>query len=193
MKKQINKNKFEAIIFDMDGVIINSEKEKFKFLQKIFTEAGLSLENKSFSQVVGVRVSDFLDSQSLNNFSKKTILKKIKNIFLKNKINFIKPIKENIDFIKQYKGNKKLAIASNGDKESNKNIAEYLKINKNILHIVSSDRTKLSKPHPYIYLKAAKILNVNPNNCIVIEDSIIGVEAATRASMNCCVFFKWLQ
>jgi HAD superfamily hydrolase (TIGR01509 family) len=190
MKKPIDKNKLEVIIFDMDGVIIDSEKEKFKFLQKIFIETGLSLGNKSFPQVVGVRVSDFLDSQSLNDSLRKTILKKFKNVFLKNKINFIKPIKENVDFLKQYKGSRKLAIVSNGDNESNKNIAKYLKINKNISLIISSNRTKLPKPHPYIYLKAAKVLNVNPNNCIVIEDSIVGVEAATRASMNCCVFLN---
>lgn len=190
MKKTANENKVEAIIFDMDGVIIDSEEAKFKFLQKLFKEKGLNLKKELFPQLIGIRVSDFLNSLSLDSHLKNTILKQFKNVFLKNKIKFIKPIKENINFIKKYKGNKKLAIVSNGNNKSNKDIAKYLKINKKISLIISSNRTKFPKPHPYVYLKAAKILNVDPHNCIVIEDSIVGVESATRASMNCCVFLN---
>jgi HAD superfamily hydrolase (TIGR01509 family) len=66
-------------------------------------------------------------------------------------------------------------------------VLDNLNIRKYFKAIVSADDVELSKPHPETFLKAAKLLNVSPSDCLVFEDVPKGAEAAANAGMHAVV------
>ena len=95
------------------------------------------------------------------------------------------PLKQGAYEILSYlkNNNYKIALATSASKERALKQLRYADIEKFFDVIVSRDDVKETKPNPDIFLKAAKKLNVNPNECIVIEDSSAGIKAAFNAGM----------
>jgi beta-phosphoglucomutase-like phosphatase (HAD superfamily) len=79
----------------------------------------------------------------------------------------------------------KMAIASSAPRENIELIMDTLDIARYFLVIISEKDVTRGKPEPDGYLLAAKRLGVKPENCLVIEDAIVGVTAARRAGMHC--------
>lgn len=90
-----------------------------------------------------------------------------------------------IDFVKQLKekGFKVGLVTSSSDIKMN-GVNQVLHFNQLFDTIVTASRVKKGKPDPECYLLAAKDLNVKPEDCIVFEDSLAGIEAATKAGMR---------
>ena len=78
----------------------------------------------------------------------------------------------------------KICLGSNGGKRSIEKIMENLKIKKYFSSIVTYDDVSSGKPSPEMFLKNAKNLSLQPNECIVIEDAIEGIRAAHAAGMK---------
>lgn len=77
-----------------------------------------------------------------------------------------------------------LAIATSGSLENVSFVVEALSIATYFSHIVHADMLTHSKPHPEAYLTAAKLLQINPADCLVFEDSLAGVQSARAAGMR---------
>jgi len=77
----------------------------------------------------------------------------------------------------------KLAVGSSGPPENVELLLSQLKIKAYFDVIITAADVKNGKPEPDVFLNAAKILNINPKNCLVIEDAPVGIEAAKRAGM----------
>ena len=88
---------------------------------------------------------------------------------------------------KAYDENIPMAIGSAAVIQNIRFVIEPLKISHYFKAIVSADDVANSKPHPETFLKAASLLRVDPEHCIVFEDAPKGVEAAARAGMNAVV------
>ena len=79
----------------------------------------------------------------------------------------------------------KLAVASSGPKENVVLACELLGVTPLLDAIVTSSDVKYGKPHPEIFLTAAKRIGAEPQNCIVVEDATVGIQAAKAAGMKC--------
>jgi HAD superfamily hydrolase (TIGR01509 family) len=189
------KNKFKAIIFDMDGTIIRSEDAWFRATKKILIDRNfITLSEKQIQSIdsmpgIGlIQSAELLKRDFKINDSVETLVNELK-------LNAIEQMKTSLSFIEGFENfhtqlqihNIPTSIATNADPYSLQAINNQMNLSKffgaHIYHIGHVENKV--KPDPAIFLHAAEKLNVNPSECIVFEDSIFGFEAAKQAGMKC--------
>jgi len=185
--------KIKAVIFDMDGVIVDSERY-FPVLEK---EWFLSLVGKwteeDQANITGRSASDIYFV-----LKKQYGLKIDQNLFLKQYDEIAKDVYENkCEITRNFlnvadnlrKKNLKIALVSSSPYSWIEMMLKRFGIRDKFDVILSADDVNCEgKPSPAIYLHLAKILNLNPENCIVIEDSKNGIISAKNANMFCIGF-----
>lgn len=177
----------KGVIFDMDGVVVNTVPLHFNAWKKMFSEYGRKFTFKDYAlkvdgipRVSGARaiLSD-LSEEGL----KKAASKKQKYFLESLKKEKIKVYPDAVRLIKDLKKNKiKRAIIS-----SSKNclyILKKAKLDKLFNVIITGNDIKKGKPHPDIFLLAAEKLGLKVNECIAVEDAFLGIIAAKRAKMK---------
>ena len=180
----------QGVIFDMDGVISDTQTLHAKVESKILQRFNINLTPQEITRKYGgIRTKDFfkilLSKQNqpydLNSLLKEKS-KKMNTLASKS----VKPIKGSIELIKLLHKNKiPIAVASASDHTYVITILDALKIKKYFPVIITGDMVKLGKPNPECFLLASTKICVPPQNCIVFEDAINGMKAAKRAKMRC--------
>ncbi len=178
-----------TVLWDMDGVIADSESFHFAAWQEIFAKRAMNFTRKDFIKLFGAR-NDFIIHTILG---EKLPEKDIETIALEKEAIFRKKAKGNIrpfpgavkllNAIK--KGNFRMALVSSAPKENIDLVIGELGIEKYFNCIISGREVSESKPSPQVYLLAAENLGTEPKDCIVVEDSPLGVKAAKAAGMRC--------
>jgi len=185
---------FQAIIFDMDGVIINSEdiwaKKELTFFKQ-FADQWTSVDQQA---IAGRSIHDIYGY-----ISKKYSLSLPETEFFKNYDQAAQAIYGQetqllpgvIDLLRQIKDSSlSIALASSSPHSWINIVLKRFNLRGFFKAVISSDDVQSKgKPAPDIYLFTAKKLNLKPNKCLVIEDSINGVMAAKAANMSCI----WLK
>lgn len=183
----------EAAIFDMDGVIIDSEPLWKEAQEEVFTSLGVNYDLKLSEQTVGIGSYDTIDFWfRLQPWSGKSykeveleILKRL-SVLIDTKGRMITGIPEMIALFKSR--NLKLAVASGSPKP----IIEKVLSKFNILHqfdvVHTAEDETLGKPHPAVFLNTASKLGVDPRKCVVVEDSFYGLIASKAARMKAIAY-----
>jgi HAD superfamily hydrolase (TIGR01509 family) len=181
-------NRFDAVIFDMDGVIVDSEPRHERAFREIFAEMGYG-ENHGIEFPAYYGRSDralWIDfiakHQPLQSLDE---LAKWKQRRFLEIIQREQPIFETLpELVEKVSRRYKLAVASG----SFHAVIDAVLAMKDLRHffpiVVSVQDVSHGKPAPDIFLRAAQLLDVLPERCCVIEDSIAGVEAARAARMT---------
>ena len=181
----------KAVIFDMDGVIVNSEPLHHLAYKKMFEEFQLDVSRSLYESFTG---------QSTHSICKQ--LCKIFNIYedpnelVVSKRKHFKLIFENdtsfqmidgaLELIQNYfDNNVTLILASSASMTNIDRIFKKFDLNKFFKAKISGADLKESKPNPEIFIKAAKMSGFNKKECIVIEDSTNGIIAAKSAGIYC--------
>ncbi|WGS65078.1 HAD family hydrolase [Marinitoga aeolica] len=176
----------EAVIFDMDGVITDTVPLHYNAWKKMFEKHGYYFDFNVYKEKVDGKprmkgissVATNVDEKTLNQMAEEK-----QNYFLE----YIEKTPPEIfqdtwNFIKELKKYKiKIAVASSS--KNTKKILESLKIYDVFDTVVTGYDFIHGKPNPEIFLIAANRLNVSPENCIVIEDAIEGINAGINAKM----------
>lgn len=187
MNKQI-----EAIIFDLDGVITDTAEFHYLAWKKLGEDLGIPFDREFNETLKGVSRTDSLErilklGDRQNDFSEveKDELATKKNAHYVELISNIseKDLLPGIEsfLIQIKKAGIKIAMAS-----ASKNalmVANALEITSYFDHIVDAATVVNSKPDPEVFLKAAKAVSANPENCIGVEDAAAGVDAINAANM----------
>lgn len=180
----------KAVIFDMDGLLIDSEPlwQESEILE--FGKVGVPLTTDLCLQTVGFRINEVVDywyarypwPDFEQGMMEKLIVRKVIEL-VHRKGSPKEGLQHAIDFVKSRQV--KLAVASSSFYEIIDAVLEKFGIKHefNILH--SAEDEKHGKPHPAVYLTTAKKLGVLPQECIAIEDSLNGVLSAKAATMKC--------
>jgi HAD superfamily hydrolase (TIGR01509 family) len=177
----------KAVIFDMDGVIVDSEPIESLAWEKILAEYGIKpIFNKTgLIHLIGKTSLEWvMEKHSLNEDPQSIRVKKRKifgELVIKNlvpKPGFTKLFK----LLQKHKF--KLALSSNRFEEHVLLIADKLKIRESFHAIIGNNDKRATKPAPDIFLETAEKLMVEPKYCLVIEDSEHGIAAAKRAGMK---------
>ena len=184
---KIDINNIKSIIFDMDGVIFDTELVYLEIWSKVFEKYGYKLQKEVYAEVLGTGREN-VKKVFLNNYGNELPIDKMyreKDEDLEKAVDKGIPLKQGAYEILSYlkNNNYKIALATSASKERALKQLKQADIEKFFDVIVSRDDVKETKPNPDIFLKAAKKLNVNPNECIVIEDSSAGIKAAFNAGM----------
>lgn len=183
----------KAVIFDMDGVIIDSEPIHFEVDMQTMREFGVNISKDELNKYVGT-TNEYMLNNLINKYKIQKSIKEILEYKMEltirrikeTKINAISGIPELLISLKH--NNIKTAIGSSSPKELIITVIEKFQLGKYFDCIVSGDEVKEGKPKPDIYLEVSKRIGVNPEECIVIEDSRNGVLAAKNAGMKCFGF-----
>ncbi|CAN4108921.1 unnamed protein product [Withania somnifera] len=185
--------KVSAVLFDMDGVLCNSEEPSRKAAVDVFAEMGVQVTVEDFVPFMGMGEANFLggvaSAKGVEGFDTEAAKKRFFEIYL---LKYAKPnsgigFPGAFELVSQCKSNRlKVAVASSADR---------IKVDANLAAaglpitmfdaIVSADAFENLKPAPDIFLAASRILDVPTSECIVIEDALAGVQAAKAAKMRC--------
>ena len=178
-----------AVIFDMDGVIVDSEPYSMQALIDILRQYGVEPTEEELQRSYGRRVrDDFVDY-----FSRHGVAADV-NMAIAHKharyyhlaAGHLQPLPGVIALLRRLQDHGyHLALASSGDRVKVAFGMQALALNGIFEAVVTGDDVAHSKPDPEIYLIAAQQLAVPPEQCLAIEDAPAGVEAAKRAGMRC--------
>ncbi len=174
----------KAVIFDMDGVIIDSEPLHMEAWRRLLEMHGIDTGEVDFHDLVGKGEVECFKSYNMEGNSATLISEKqgIYKELLKDKL---APFPGVIDLIKTLHKKFVLAVASNDFRENSLFALDRLKLRNYFRVIVGKEDVRHPKPDPEMYLMTAERLGMAPSSCLVIEDSIVGVEAAKSAGMKC--------
>jgi beta-phosphoglucomutase len=185
---------FKAVIFDMDGVLVNSEPHHVLVEKRLFEYLSLNISEQQHSSFVGKSSFEMWSEIIRNN----NLTYKVEELVKKNKIEFINYLSDLkgielmpgiVSILEKISGKKiPMAVASSSDAEMIEIILSRTGISKFFIHKVDGRSVEKSKPSPDIFLYAATLLSVKPEECIVVEDSTNGIKAAKAAGMFCIAY-----
>jgi beta-phosphoglucomutase family hydrolase len=179
----------KAVIFDLDGVIVESESAHIEAEQQTFLKYGVRISSDELHKYTGTTAklmfTELIRKYKLN-ATFEEIFRQKEAILFKLLEKDAEPTKGVITLLKKLKSKGiKLAIGSSSTKKQIKYVLSKLDIEHLFDSVIGEEDIVRSKPDPEIFLKAAAELDVNPSECLVVEDSELGVEAAKRAHMKC--------
>lgn len=178
----------KAVIWDMDGVIVDSGPFHLKSWQYAFKKKGVEFLTADFQQNFGRR-NDAIVRTVLGPVSDEVVseVANSKEEFFRDQIrHHIRAFPGAVTLIRELARHKfMMAIASSAPMENIDLILTGLEIQDCFQVIVTGREVAESKPSPLIFLKAAEKLGVSAPEAVVFEDAIAGVEAAKRAGMKC--------
>ena len=183
-----------AVIFDMDGVTIDSQPYHFAVEEKIFRELGVAVTEEESHSFVGM-AGDRMWLYVKNKFGLRQSLKVLVEYDNRIRIDYfaslakVTPIPGIVDLLDELsRNNIKIALASSSSVEVIEIFISKSGLKHYFQQIISGDFVEKGKPEPDIFLHTASAIGENPADCVVIEDSANGVKAAKLAGMKCIGF-----
>ena len=178
----------KAIIFDLDGVLSDTQHLHTKVEKKILAEHGISISEKELTRLYagtkdGTGIRKEFEKRGLP-FDLQSLLREKYKRMLTEK-STIAPVPGVIVLVDTLHKTYPLAVASGSAIGFIKLVLRKLTIARKFTVLVSANEVAEGKPDPAIFLLAAKKLGVDPKECLVIEDAPNGVAAAKKAGMKC--------
>jgi HAD superfamily hydrolase (TIGR01509 family) len=175
----------------MDGVLVDSEPLHIQTEKRMFRKMGLDISDEEHAGYMGT-ATDVMWKQIISKRNLPIDVAEITELTIREGLPFfyslekIDPMPGLIDLLEKLKTkNIPMAVASSSDPETIRVILEKSGLEKYFHYAVSSSEAGKSKPEPDVFLHAAKLLGVKPENCVVFEDSKNGIKAAKAAGMFC--------
>lgn len=181
----------QTVIFDMDGVIVDTEPVHHFAYQQHFKQLNIEVSAEMYASFTGNSTKNIYERlKGIYNLSEdvQTLVETKRNLF-----NDAFDQKEDLylldgveDLIKElHQNGMKLILASSSANVTIQRIFNRFDLDRYFTHKVSGEDFPKSKPHPAIFLKAAELAQTAVENCIVIEDSTNGIMAAKSAGIYC--------
>ncbi len=188
----------KAVIFDLDGLLIDSEPLWQEAEMLIFEQVGITLTPKLCLQTKGLRIDEVVDYW-YQKFPWTNLAKlEVEELIVAKVIELIKlkgqpltGVDRAISFVKQKQV--KIALASSSALRIIQAALHKLDLTDMFAEIYSAELETLGKPHPGVYLTTASKLGILPQECLALEDSLNGVLAAKAAQMKCIAIPEPLQ
>jgi len=184
----------KAVLFDMDGVIVDTEPLHRKAYHLMFNDVNIEVDSTLYESFTGqstINICKRLVAHFNLNDSPEYLMglkrKHYKHLFEND--DALALIDGVLDLIKDYYANGiKLVVASSASMNGINQIFERFNLNTYFTGKFSGADLKKSKPHPEIFLKAAAHTGFNKSECMVIEDSTNGIRAAKAAGIFCVAY-----
>ena len=179
---------FYAVIFDLDGVLADSEPWWNQIDAKLLAEYGVSYRGEYHRNVLGVSYRlavEFYKNAFHISASVEELMRRrgeIATDFFANRVSLFPSAKMTLEQLREMK--LPLAVATSSVSASARPLLERTGIRSLFRVVITGDEVQQGKPHPDIYLLAAKKLGISPEACLVIEDSLAGIAAGKAANMR---------
>lgn len=178
----------------MDGVLVDTEPFHVQTEKRMFRKMGLDISDEEHADYMGI-ATDVMWKQIISKRNLPLDVAEMTEFTISEGLPFfyslekIDPMPGLIDLLEKLKTREiPMAVASSSDPETIRVVLEKSELESYFLHAVSSREAGKSKPEPDVFLHAANLLGVAPENCIVFEDSKNGIKAAKAAGMYCIAY-----
>lgn len=189
------KKDFMAVLFDFDGVLVDSMEDNFLAWKRAFKEYGVCIEKEDYFPLEGMKLIEIAKTIG-NKFDigekwyEKIVKLKNKYYLENHSFSFYQGVIELVDSLKE-KGTLLAIISASPREKLNKTVPEEFL--KKFDTIVSGDDLAKGKPFPDPYLKAIEDLSLSPKNCVVVENSPLGIKSAKTAGIYCIAISSTLN
>ncbi len=179
----------KAVIFDMDGVIIDSEPLWRRVMIQSFTEAGIPFTENDCRITTGLRFKEVaaywfnkhvITHIPISEFDQ-LVINRLSDLIVKEGT-AMKGVINALEFLKQ--NGYKTAIGTSSNTAFMNTVVDALHIRPYFDALCSAEFLSYGKPHPEVFLNCAAQIGVDPKECLVIEDSVNGIVAAKAAQMK---------
>jgi beta-phosphoglucomutase len=181
---------FEAVIFDWDGTLADTRQVVVASFQKALSEIHCEISGEFIERRIGIGSAEtfreILRSSKMR--FDETLIKRLVGKKIQNEIEMSSDVKlfdGSLYLLRHLQGKVKLGLASMNDREVINNLLKMTNTHRFFDATLTADDISKPKPNPEIFLKCALKLGASPERCVVVEDSIFGVEAAKKARMGC--------
>ncbi|MBU1974919.1 MAG: HAD family phosphatase [Nanoarchaeota archaeon] len=177
----------KAVIFDRDGVIIDIEGIDIMSATKAFQELGIELTNEDKTKIVGRHPQNYFKFLEKYNIPYDKFRPRQRELYYEEFDN-ANLFAETIGLIKRLHDMKlTLALTTTARRKSTNTVLKRAELEDIFNVIVTAEDYKTKKPDPESYILTAKKLGVKPVDCVVVEDSEVGMRAAKSAGMTCII------
>jgi beta-phosphoglucomutase-like phosphatase (HAD superfamily) len=175
-----------ALIFDCDGTLTDSMPVHYLCWQKTMRSHGIEFAEERFYALGGMpshKIVELLAAEAGLAIDCAAIAAQKERAFL-DALHLLEPIAVVVEIARQNRGRRKMAVASGGFRHVIEKQLRQVGIFDWFDTLVTAEDTPRHKPEPDVFLEAARRLGASPADCLVYEDSALGIEAARRAGMQ---------
>lgn len=179
----------KAIIFDMDGLMIDSERVTFECYQEILKGMNLTMDKEFYKTLLGKPLKGiyqrFYDAYG-NDFPIEDVIKDVHALMAKRFETEGVPIKTGLKSLLEYlkENNYKTIVATSSNRDRVDTILSQAQITDYFDDSICGDEVTKGKPNPEVFLKSCQKLGVNVDEAIVLEDSEAGIQASYDAGIK---------
>jgi HAD superfamily hydrolase (TIGR01509 family) len=179
-------NKIKAIIFDMDGVIVDSEALHFEAESATCREFGINAPQEAWKEFTGCKADYFFGALNERYGTRPIDLSEVISANMRKYIELAEEKLQLIDGVLNFlhftaQRFEKVGLATSGNKLSQELVFRKFALDKYFDHIITGRDLEKSKPHPEPYLRSTAGLGMDPEDCLVIEDAVNGILSAKAA------------
>lgn len=183
---QLSEGDYQAFLYDCDGTLADNMPAHTATYVATAKEYGLSIDPEMINELAGWPIADVVTEMNIryqSNIDPVAFRARKAELYAAEYIEKIIPIDFVLQHLKASAGKVHIAVVSGGDREAIEKTLKVLGVADLVEVLVCAGDTLKGKPFPDPFLKAAKLLNVEPSRCLVFEDGVPGVEAAKSAGM----------
>ena len=179
----------EAVIFDMDGLMIDSERVTFEGYQHVLKKDNLTMSEETYKTLLGKTVKavyELFASDYGKQYDVDQVIKEVHQYIADRFENDGVPLKKGLLELLKYlkENNYKTIVATSSHRSRVDLILKQAKITEYFDDSICGDEVTHGKPDPEVFLKACQKLNVSPDKALVLEDSESGINAAYNAKIK---------
>jgi beta-phosphoglucomutase len=186
--KAVKQRPLKAVIFDMDGVIIDSHPAHRTAWRKFLHELGKDVSESDLDFILDGRKRADILRYFLGDLSEADLERhgKHKDEFFKQVSIDVNPIPGVLALLTKLEARKvPMAVATSATESRARSTLSHLRLTERLKVVVTGSDVKEGKPDPAIYQLTCSRLNVDPNDAVAFEDAVSGVQAASKAGLRC--------
>lgn len=175
----------KALIFDLDGTIANTMPNHFLSWRKAVVPYRIDFTANLFMELTGMPRTATIEklNEMFGTKMNPEIVGKVKEDHFKTLVNLTKEIEVVTDVIRKYHTILPMSIGTGSTKNGAKKTLEVIGFENYFDIVITADDIINHKPHPETFLKCAELMGIKPQDCVVFEDGILGMNAAEEAGM----------
>jgi len=178
--------KAKGLIFDLDGTVANTMQNHFSAWRNAVLPHGIDFTAALFKSLTGMpRTATILKLNELYGTTMNPLeVGNVKAAHFKTLVNETKEITVVADVIRKYYNVLPMSIGTGSTRNGARKTLEVIGMDDIFDIVITADDIKNPKPHPETFLTCANLMEVDPKDCIVFEDGILGMQAAETAEMR---------
>lgn len=185
----------KGLIFDLDGTLLDSMPLHLEGYNHALAPYNINYPKDVFESRGGIPTRDTMkliaNDYQIQNFDIEQALED-KRIYVEGNLDRIKLISPVFEIVKEYQGKLPMAVGTGSNRRVVDELFERFSLGQYIPHVVTATEVTHYKPHPETFLKCAELIGVKPEECVVFEDGVPGMQAAEKAGMQVIDVTKYL-